>query len=844
MDPSLRFLGGGNGVATLMRARDWSDSPLGPPERWPQPLRSVVGLLLASKFPMFVAWGPELGFLYNDAYAEILGRKHPDALGRRFEDIWGEIWADIRPLVDRALAGESTYQEDLPLLMHRKGYPEQTWFTFSYSPVFDERGDVAGMFCACTETTAVVLASRHREREIERLRQMFQQAPGLVGILRGPEHVYEIANETYRQLVGGRDLIGKRVVDALPEVAGQGFVRLLDKVYQTGEAYVGHAIPVRLERTPGSGLEERFIDFVYQPLRDESGEVGGIFFEGSDVTEAVRTVQALRESEQRMRQLANTIQHLAWMADPDGKVQWYNDRWREYTGLTSEQLHTDALRDAIHPDDLDEVVRHWTDSIRSGEPYAAVMRLRRADGTWRRFSASAAPVRDADGRVVQWFGTTTDVEDAHLAREALLDASQRKDEFLAMLAHELRNPLAPISAAAQVLRLVAQDDPRTRRASEVITRQVGHMVELVDDLLDVSRVTRGLVELQRERLAVDAIVAHAVEQARPLLDARGHALAVELPHRAPHVVGDRTRLTQVVSNLLNNAAKFTPPGGRIALRVAVHEQAVALSVEDDGIGIDATLLPHVFELFTQAERTPDRAQGGLGIGLALARSLAELQGGTLTAHSAGLNTGATFTLTLPLAPELADAAPAPANGTVHAWKRNAQDCSVLVIDDNADAAAALADLLDALGHATTTHTDPASALRAAQRERYDALVVDIGMPGMDGYELARRLRAGGASSGALLIALTGYGQLHDRVQSRQAGFDAHLVKPVDTADLLRLLEGCMRRRAGAAGAATSAPARTASSRPQAAPAPQGGTDAGAAGRSASSSRTGAGRNRA
>ena len=248
MDPNLRFLGADGGVAALMRAHDWSTSPLGPPARWPQALRSVVGLLLASKFPMFVAWGPELGFLYNDAYAEVLGKKHPAAIGRRFHDIWAEIWGDIHPLIERAMAGESVYQEDLPLLMDRKGYDEQTWFTFSYSPVFDEHGDVAGMFCACTETTASVLASSHREREIERLRQMFQQAPGVLGVLRGPEHVFEIANEAYRELVGGRELIGKRVVDALPEVEGQGFVALLDQVYRTGEPYVGRAIPLRLMR--------------------------------------------------------------------------------------------------------------------------------------------------------------------------------------------------------------------------------------------------------------------------------------------------------------------------------------------------------------------------------------------------------------------------------------------------------------------------------------------------------------------------------------------------------------------------------------------------------------------
>jgi PAS domain S-box-containing protein len=785
MDPNLRFLGADGGVAALMRAHDWSTSPLGPPARWPQALRSVVGLLLASKFPMFVAWGPELGFLYNDAYAEVLGKKHPAAIGRRFHDIWAEIWGDIHPLIERAMAGESVYQEDLPLLMDRKGYDEQTWFTFSYSPVFDEHGDVAGMFCACTETTASVLASSHREREIERLRQMFQQAPGVLGVLRGPEHVFEIANEAYRELVGGRELIGKRVVDALPEVEGQGFVALLDQVYRTGEPYVGRAIPLRLMRAEGADLEERFVDFIYQPLRNESGQVTGIFFEGTDVTDAVRSLQALRESEQRLRQLANTIRHLAWMAAPDGTVLWFNDRWREYTGMTTRQLMSETAGEMLHPDDLPGVQARWQRAVATGEPYENHMRLRRADGAWRRFHACAAPVRGADGNVVQWFGTCTDVEEAHAAREALEDASRRKDEFLAMLAHELRNPLAPISAASQVLRVVAQDEPRTRRASDVISRQVRHMVSLVDDLLDVSRVTRGLVELQRERVALDSIVAHALEQARPLLDGRGHVLSVEMPQHPPCVMGDRTRLAQIVANLLNNSAKYTPPGGRIVLRVDAQDDRAILRVQDNGIGIDAALLPRVFQLFTQAERTPDRTQGGLGIGLALARSLAELHGGTLTAHSDGADAGATFCLSLPLAPAQADTHAPRIGNPIEAAVQ--QPRNILLVDDNADAASALADLLNALGHTTTTLTDAGSALHAAERNRYDALVLDIGMPGMDGHQVARRIRAGGASADALLIALTGYGQPQDREQSLQAGFDVHIVKPADMDELLRLL---------------------------------------------------------
>jgi PAS domain S-box-containing protein len=787
VNPKLRFLEAGGEMAALMRAHDWSDSPLGPPAQWPQALRSVVSLMLASKFPMFVAWGPQLGFLYNDPYAEILGKKHPAALGRRFREIWEEIWDDVGPLAERALAGEATFQENLPLLMHRKGYDEQTWFTFSYSPVFDDDGEIAGMYCTCTETTAVVLASRHREREIERLHLMFQQAPGVIAVLREPEHVFELANDAYRRLVGTRDLIGKRVLEALPEVEGQGFVDLLDHVYRTGEPYVGRAVPVRLIRDRRGGLEERFVDFIYQPLRDEAGKVHGIFVEGSDVTDAVHTTQALRESEQRMLQLANTIPHLAWIAGPDGQVQWCNDRWYEFIGQArgagSLPLEWQPI---IHPDDLPRVMARWEASMRSGTPYECEMRLRRADGAWRLFFGRAAPMRDADGNVVQWFGTNTDITEAHLAREALLDAGRRKDEFLAMLAHELRNPLAPVRTAANLLGRISHGDPRVQRASEVVSRQVGHMVSLVDDLLDVSRVTRGLVDLKRERLAVDTIVADAIEQARPLLEARGHVLASEHAPRPLHVVGDRTRLTQVLANLLNNAAKYTPPGGRVTLRVKADGTDLVLSVRDNGIGIDADLLPRLFTLFAQAERAPDRSQGGLGIGLALAHSLVELHGGTLHAESDGPGTGACFVVRLPLAREPAPEAEKPA---VVVAPARGTGCRVLLVDDNVDAATMLAELLTAMGYTVSSHENAEAALQDAQARRFDALVLDIGMPGLDGYELARRIRAGGASADALLVALTGYGQPQDRERSKAAGFDAHLVKPADAEQLLDLLAG-------------------------------------------------------
>ncbi|MFL6674118.1 MAG: ATP-binding protein [Massilia sp.] len=646
---SLLFLSGGGEAGARMRAHDWSTSPLGHPGSWPQALRTVVAVMLNSKFPMFVAWGPQLAFLYNEPYAEILGVKHPTALGTPFADVWPEIWHDVGPLAERALAGEAIFRQNLPLTMRRRGYDEQTWFTFSYSPMRDEAGAVTGVYCACVETTAQVLAEKYRNEENQRLVELFEQAPGFIAVLRGPEHVFELTNRSYLQLMGGRKLVGLSVRQAVPEVAGQGFFELLDDVYTSGKAFVGRASPLLVQRDPSGRIEERFIDFIYQPFRDASGNVAGIFVEGSDVT-------ARKEVEDELRA-----------------------------------------------------------------------------------------------------------------------ANRQKDQFLAMLAHELRNPLAPITTAAQLLKRGTLDAKATRHASEIIARQAEHMTELVNDLLDVSRVTRGLVTLEKDELDVNIIVSNAVEQVRPLIDARRHALTLQLSGQPAHVLGDRTRLVQVVSNLLNNAAKYTAAGGQLILAVTADEHQVEVAVRDNGVGIDAEILPYIFELFTQAERTPDRSQGGLGIGLALVKSLVGLHGGSVEARSDGPGKGSEFVVRLPrlaipsATGESTSGAPGDQDGEA--------PLQMLVVDDNTDAALMLATLLELQGHRVSVEHDGRGALRRAQQERPQVLLLDIGLPDMDGYELARQLRALPEMSDAVLVALTGYGQSENRRQAEQAGFDHYLVKP-------------------------------------------------------------------
>lgn len=364
------------------------------------------------------------------------------------------------------------------------------------------------------------------------------------------------------------------------------------------------------------------------------------------------------------------------------------------------------------------------------------------------------------------------------------EVDRRKDEFLAMLAHELRNPLAPIGAASDLLRLVHLDRTRIQQTSEIISRQVKHMTGLIDDLLDVSRVSRGLVTLEQTILDAKQIVSNAVEQVRPLSDMRHHRLTVQTPAESAFIQGDKKRLIQVITNLLNNAAKYTPDGGDIFLTMTVDDENVLFTIRDNGIGMMPNVIGHVFEMFAQAKRTPDRSQGGLGIGLALVKSLVELHRGTVTAHSDGIGKGSEFVVIVPrlLKADMPAMTGGDAGGTSSMTGRR-----LFIVDDNLDAAEMLGMFLESAGHQTIVEHSGRRALERARKDPPEIFLLDIGLPDMDGNELARRLRAQPETENSILIAITGYGQELDRKRTEEAGFNYHFVKPVDMEKLLHLL---------------------------------------------------------
>jgi signal transduction histidine kinase len=651
----------------LLRATDWAATPLGPMESWPQALRIAVSICLNSRFPMFVWWGPALVNIYNDAYIPVLGKRHPEAFGRSAPATWSDIWDVVGPQMEAVMQrGEPTWNERVLLVMERNGFPEDTWFTWSYSPILDDTGGIGGLFCACSEETGRVLAERERDRLVREaqdaartLRTWFDNAPGFVALLRGPDFVFELVNQAYYQLVGHRRLEGQPALVALPEVEKQGYFQLLDTVYRTGEPFVGRAMRLVLQRTPEAQPVERFVDFIYQPVRDAGGAVVGIFAQGHDVTDQVHATRALEE------------------------------------------------------------------------------------------------------------------------------ANQRKDEFLATLAHELRNPLAPIRQAA----LIAKSNPEPERqewALGVIERQVGHMALLLDDLLDVSRISRGKLDLRLAPVELRAVVDAAVETSWPLLEAKQHQLDVRLPREPVRLTVDSVRIAQVLSNLLSNAAKYTDPGGHIVLSAQVQDAQLRISVRDDGIGLSRQHLQEIFGMFSQVASAMGRAQGGLGIGLALSRGLVQMHGGTLEANSAGPGEGSEFTVCLPVSQSAANQ-PEASGDPGEEKQAQGRQRRVLVADDNADALMTMATLLEFEGHEVHTAADGEQALQAATSLRPDIAILDIGMPGLSGHQVAERIRATDWGKHVLLIALTGWGQADDQARARAAGFDHHCTKPVDLNELLSLL---------------------------------------------------------
>ena len=869
----------------------------------------------------------------------------------------------VTPYLRRAFAGEAV---SVPAILYDPAemgiIARPRWVTSRAQPIKDEHGRVAEVMLMHEDITERMQADESLRLSEERFRSLVTASSQMVwnsdsdGIIIDDSPTWrQFTGQTYDEWKGAGWLDAIHPDDR--EGAAQAWASAIagEAIYQT-EYRVMHA----------SG-EYRWTSVRAVPLRHKDGSIREWIGTNTDITERRRTEEAIRNNEQRLRFMFDSMQQKIFTTLPDGSGAYFNPAWSMFTGLRAQAIRDNGWAQFVHPDDVEASGQAWMHSLQHGEAFQIEQRFRRADGQYRWHLSRAVPMRDESGRVMMWIGSNTDIHEVKIveselarrlqaerrhsavlakvaaassqlhtaasvdgiARElvnivrdilevhqavislntsdnwsqainavsmsdkyadyagytaapdgsgiyatvcrtnkairltqeelerhpdwkgfgadkdrhppmrgwlavplkahdgrniGLLQASdkqdgefteedeailtqlasiaatgfenarlyetlneqhRRKDEFLAMLAHELRNPLAPIRAAADLLAIANLGEERIRQTSAVISRQVQHMSSLVDDLLDISRVTRGLIELAGADLDIKRVVADAVEQVRPLVEARLHELTVISSAEPAHIMGDHKRLVQILANILNNAVKYTQRGGRILVRTETTDDQVILSVEDNGAGVPHELQPYVFDLFSQAARSSDRAQGGLGIGLALVQSLVVLHGGQVTCHSDGPGTGSRFTVSLPRL-KTDETAPGGQDGRNRPLAA-ANRLRILIVDDNVDAANMLAMFLETDGHEVMVEHKAQCGLERALRDKPAVCILDIGLPDMDGNELARRLRQHPDMAGALLIAATGYGSERDKEKALAAGFDHHMVKPIDSSVLFSLL---------------------------------------------------------
>jgi PAS domain S-box-containing protein len=497
--------------------------------------------------------------------------------------------------------------------------------------------------------------------------------------------------------------------------------------------------------------------------------------------------QALRASESRYQLAVRGSSAGLWDWDMPAATMFFSPRFKALLGYTEEEFPDvpQVIRRLIHEEDRPLVREALRAHLEQRKPYQVECRLRDRSGQWRWFFVAGAAQWDAGGKPFRMAGSVVEVTERKQAEQVLQDANRAKDEFIATLAHELRNPLAPIRTGLEILKKDAANGPPSQRARATMERQLAHMIRLIDDLLDISRINSGKIHLEVSRLSLRGVVDTALEISRPAVAAGSHELKLDLPAADIELMGDPTRLAQALGNLLNNAAKYTPPGGHITLRVRQDGTTAVIEVEDDGVGIPQAMLENIFSLFAQVGKTIERSQGGLGIGLYLVRSLVGMHGGTVVAASAGAGQGSRFTVRLPCLPQHVEPAPPVAAPSDAA---SAGALKVLLVDDNVDAAETMGVVLEMGGHSVRMVHDGPGVLEVALAFDPDVVLLDIGLPGMNGYQVAAQLRQHPRFRQTLLVAITGWGAAEDRRRAQEAGFDHHLTKPVDFGMLEPLLK--------------------------------------------------------
>jgi PAS domain S-box-containing protein len=618
------------------------------------------------------------------------------------------------------------------------------------------------------------------EESRARLQAILDHIPAIV-FMKDMEGQYLVINRWYENLLKLReqDVRGKTPHEILPRDVADQFVAAHQRVVQ------GQSVQAFEQHIPFDGGMITVLSTQF-PIRDRSGQMVAMGGVSIDITDRKKAEQALRESERRFRAIFDGTYEFVGLLDTAGTLIEANQTSLDFIGARAKDVVGRPFWETpwwATAAEQKEQLKAAISEARNGKFVRFETEHRGSDGSVEIIDFSVRPMTDDAGRVTMLIPEGRRITERKQAEAALKEVDRRKDEFIAMLAHELRNPLAPIRNVIHLLQRKRSLDPHVQRGGAIIARQIDHLTRLIDDLLDVSRISRDRLELRKERVDLTEIINAAVEGSRPFIDQHGHEFTLTLPENAIYLNADSIRLAQVFTNLLDNAAKYTPGEGRIGLRVEQEGSTVVVRVTDNGIGIAADQLPHLFDMFYQADRSYDQSHGGLGIGLTLVRRLVEMHGGAVEVHSAGRNQGSEFSVRLPVSFEK----PEPQESAAVMEKTMTGARRILVVDDYGESADTLADLLRLDGNEVEIAHDGFEALEAAANFRPTVVLLDVAMPKLNGYDAARKIREQPWGKKMVLIAVTGWGQARDRQRSREAGFDAHLTKPVDYPVLVRML---------------------------------------------------------
>jgi PAS domain S-box-containing protein len=747
----------GGKMGTLIRARDWSTARLGAADEWPASLQTLVGLMLNSRQPMFIAWGPERSLLYNDSYAPILGRRHPDALGRPFFDVWPEVVVEVGGLMDQVYAGTPVHMDNLRLMLERNGFTEEAYFSFSYTPIRVDGGRIDGLFCACTETTRQVLSGRDSAKAVDMQRGLLQRMPGFIAAFSGPEHTFEYVNDAYISIGGPRQFVGRTFRQVFPELAGQGYYELLDEAYQTGTPVSAHAMPVRLS----GETQDRYVDFVFQPVRDADGHITGVFLGGYETTDIVRTTQSLRdlnanlerEVTERSRERSRTWQvssDMLGVASANGYFERTNPAWQTILGWSEAEIAATPVLDFVHPDDVD-ATGAALGQLGNGIPVLRFEnRYRTKTGNYRWLSWVAVP----EGH--RYYCSARDIThdkrqaEALAAAEAQLRQSQKMEavgQLTGGLAHDFNNLLTGISGSLEFIRSRLaqgriQDIERYVDAAQGASRRAASLTHrllafsrrqtLDPKPTDMDRLVAGMADLIRRTVGPAIEVEHVIsgEAAWPALV-------------------DQSQVENALLNLCINARDAMPEGGAIRIEtdncwldaVDARErdlpsgQYVNLRVSDNGCGMTPEVIAKAFEPFF----TTKPIGVGTGLGLSMVYGFARQSGGHVDISSR-VGRGSVVTLHLPrYAGVVAEAEQAPLSHDLAAASHSGR---VLVVDDEPTVLMLLSETLGELGYQVLEAHDGASSLAVLRSgEHIDLLVTDVGLPGgMNGRQVADAAR--------------------------------------------------------------------------------------------------------